>query len=180
MQKKTITKFKWFWAWQDDKEEEWLAEMAAQGLHLDGFDFPTLYRFRLGESAEYVYRLDYPGVSKKERESYLQLFADSGWEHAGEMSGWMYFRREVKPGDPTEIFTDIDSKVQKYSRVMMFVIIFLVIWIVIRPDFDPENMGLFQNIILGLYTFFMLFWGYALLKLGQRIKQLRASTSRVE
>jgi hypothetical protein len=27
----TIRKFKWYWAWQDEKEERWLSEIAQQG-----------------------------------------------------------------------------------------------------------------------------------------------------
>jgi hypothetical protein len=175
MQKDTITKFKWFWAWQDEKEEEWLTEMAARGLHLDGFDFPTLYRFRQGKPAECVYRLDYPLVKKKERESYLQLFADAGWEHVGDMGGWVYFRKQVQPGDPMEIFTDVESKAQKYYRVILLLIILMPIWIAARPDYAPENMTWLQNLILFLHTGFMLLWGVAFLKLGLRIKQLRDS-----
>jgi hypothetical protein len=175
MQKDTITKFRWFWAWQDEKEEEWLAEMAAQGLHLDGFDFPTIYRFREGEPKEFVYRLDYPVVSKKDRGSYLQLFVDSGWEHVGDMGGWVYFRRQVQSGDPMEIFTDVESKVQKYYRIMLFLIILMPVWIAGRPDFDPEGMTLLQNVVFVLHTGFMLLWAIAFLKLGLRIKQLRDS-----
>lgn len=176
MPKQTITRFKWFWAWQDEKEEEWLAEMAAQGLHLDGFNFPTVYRFKQGDSADVVYRLDYPGATKKERASYLQLFADAGWEHVVDMGGWVYFRKQIQPGVSTEIYTDVDSKVQKYARVMMFLIILMPIWIAGRPNFDPESMTLFKNLILAVYTIFMLLWAVAFLKLGLRIKQLRDSS----
>lgn len=176
MEQEMIIKFKWFWAWQDEKEEEWLGEMAAEGLHLDGFSFPTLYRFREGGPAAYVYRLDYPGSTKKERPSYLQLFADAGWEHVGDMGGWVYFRRPIQPGDPTEIFSDVESKIQKYSRVMMFLIILMPIWIAVRPNFDPESMTVFKNVVFVLYTAFMLLWAFALFKLGLRIKNLRDSS----
>jgi hypothetical protein len=30
MTNEIITKTKWFWAWQDEKEEAWLTEMAHQ------------------------------------------------------------------------------------------------------------------------------------------------------
>jgi hypothetical protein len=175
MMKKSITKFKWFWAWQDEKEEEWLAEMAAEGLHLQGFAFPTLYRFQKEQPAKIVYRLDYPGGKKKERDSYLQLFADAGWEHVGDMGGWVYFRRPIQPGAPTEIFSDVESKVQKYARVMLFLVILMPIWIAGRPSFDPESMTVFKNIVLALYTAFMLLWAFAFFKLGQRIKNLKDS-----
>ncbi len=29
-----VIEHKWFWAWQDDKEERWLEEMSERGLHL--------------------------------------------------------------------------------------------------------------------------------------------------
>jgi len=32
----TISKIKWFWAWQDEKEEAWLSNMARDGWHLKG------------------------------------------------------------------------------------------------------------------------------------------------
>jgi hypothetical protein len=175
MQKETITKFKWFWAWQDEKEEEWLGEMAAQGLHLDGFDFPTLYRFRKGEPVEFVYRLNYPGVIKKDRESYLQLFEDTGWEHVCEMGGWVYFRRQIQPGEPTEIFTDVESKVRKYQRVLMYLIIFLPIWLVVGPNFEANSMTLFDNVVFVLYTAMTLLWAFAIINLIRRVRQLQGS-----
>ena len=36
MQKKRMRKFKWFWAWQDEAEEEWLREMSNNGGTLQG------------------------------------------------------------------------------------------------------------------------------------------------
>ena len=54
MTNEIITKTKWFWAWQDEKEETWLSEMAHQGLHLDDVPFPGRYQFKSGEPADYV------------------------------------------------------------------------------------------------------------------------------
>ncbi len=31
--------FKWFWAWNDEKEEQWLTAMAQQGWHLQSPGF---------------------------------------------------------------------------------------------------------------------------------------------
>ena len=175
MQSKTITKVKWFWAWQDEKEEAWLSKMASQGCHLEALVFPTIYRFHIGDPAEIVYRMDYPQLSKQDRQSYLQLFTDSGWEHVGEGGGWVYFRRQVNPGDPTEIFSDADSKIQKYSRVLMYLVIFLPIWVTVRPNFEPDEMTILANIILAFYTGMMLLWAVAIINLIRRISQLKQS-----
>ncbi len=36
----TVRKFKLFWAWQDEQEEEWLREMSRQGYAYAARDFP--------------------------------------------------------------------------------------------------------------------------------------------
>ena len=49
-----------------------------------------------------------------EKEDYLQLFRDAGWEYVGEMSGWHYFCQQAQPGEELEIYTDAESKISKY------------------------------------------------------------------
>jgi hypothetical protein len=131
METQTCWKFRWFWAWQDDREEEWLGSMSRGGWHLSEFGFPCVYHFRKGESKRYVYRLDFQTSKMKDREVYLQLFRDAGWEHVGSMSAWEYFRKEAQPGEEPEIFTDPESKIQKYQRVLRFLVIFFPILIVL-------------------------------------------------
>ncbi len=42
METETRCKFRWFWAWNDDREEEWLGSMSREGWHLSDFGFPGL------------------------------------------------------------------------------------------------------------------------------------------
>ena len=104
-----VNKNKWFWVWQDDKEEAWLSEMDREGLHLEAVSLGR-YKFRKSEPGNYVYRLDYQSLRSKDKESYLQLFEDAGWEHVGDMNGWMYFRIQADEGESPEIFSDAESK----------------------------------------------------------------------
>ena len=113
-----IRKFKWFWAWQDDDEEAWLREMSLQGWHLSSIGGPGLYIFALGEQRDYVYRLDYRHPARMEKDAYLQLFQDAGWEHLGSLSGWQYFRKIARAEEPLDIYTDVESKVEKYRRLL--------------------------------------------------------------
>ena len=76
----TISKFKWFWAWQDEKEEAWLHEMAKEGLHLQRMGLPGSYIFEVGEPRDDYYRMDFI-TDRKDYQNYLQLFKDAGWEH---------------------------------------------------------------------------------------------------
>ena len=50
------TVHKWFWAWEFDKEEKWLNEMAAKGLTLASMHF-TKYMFEETDPGEYQIRL---------------------------------------------------------------------------------------------------------------------------
>ena len=68
--------------------------------------------------ASYVYRLDWREAARRELPDYLLLFADAGWEHVGSLSGWQYFRRPTAEEPAPEIFTDVDSKVAKYERMI--------------------------------------------------------------
>ena len=124
----TMKKFKWFWAWQDEKEESWLSSMAQEGWHLKGLGFPGMYIFNSGEPRNDHYRMDFI-TDRKNYQNYLQLFKDAGWEHLGEMGGWQYFRANAETNIPPEIYTDKDSKAKKYQRLMLYLVIFLPIFL---------------------------------------------------
>ena len=173
MNKNSVRKFKWFWAWQDENEEAWLSEMALSGYHLEKPQLLGVYHFQQGAPENIVYRLDYNVLGKKDRESYLQLFQDAGWEHVGDLSSWVYFRKQFQPGETAEIFSDTDSKIQKYQRIMTFLTILLPIFLFNIINFKPNLFGFLGNVILFIYTIILLLWAYALVKLLQRITQLK-------
>lgn len=162
-----ITKHKLFWAWEDDKEEEWLMEQSQQGLHLEEVSFIT-YRFNQGPPQDYAYRLDYLDSSKPTRE-YLQIFADAGWEHLGTLFGWQYFRKLVAPGETAEIYTDPESKIQKYRRVQTLLLTTMPVYLIAFMTFD-EDFGFWLAIVIFLL---MGFYAYALTKIENRIKKLQ-------
>lgn len=171
----TIKKSKWFWAWQDEKEEAWLAEMAQQGLHLETLELPGQYTFRQGEPGNYVYRLDFQPLRSKDRDSYLQLFADAGWEHLGDMGGWVYFRHEVTDSEIPEIYSDLDSKIGKYHRLLAYLVIFLPIMLFVLPNVsDTLKYGPFMVILIVLSAGLMVLYSLAMILIFRRMAQLRA------
>ncbi|MBN2385441.1 MAG: DUF2812 domain-containing protein [Anaerolineales bacterium] len=175
MQEELIRKHRWFWAWADDREEAWLREMAQQGLHLGKAAPLGEYFFVRGEPRDDVYRLDYVPMSKKD-EHYYQLFKDAGWEHVGEMMGWQYWRKLATDSQADEIFTDNDSKIQKYQRLLAILTIFLPVLII-----NVTNMGVFSlrekyPWIIGLQVFsifLLVFYSVVLLRILFRIRMLR-------
>lgn len=169
-----IQKTKWFWPWQDNQEEAWLEQMSKQGLHLKQAHFMSQYDFVKGQPETYTYRLDFQNSLKwKNNDEYLRLFADAGWEHLGVKGGWQYFRKLVKSGEGTEIFTDPESKIQKYNRYLTFLGLtypsFLVVLVAVRKDWPEWIMWLNVAVIL----FFSIFAITFSVKISQRIKQLK-------
>lgn len=167
-------KVKFFGAWQDEKEEAWLGEMAQEGYHLNGVGFPLVYEFRKGKPQREVYRLDYTSLKKQDREDYFQLFRDAGWEWVGEMGGWQYFRKEVAEGETAEIYTDNQSKIKKYQRVLGLLVILLPAFIFVFQQ--REGQTLLTQILEGFMFLIMLLYMYAILRLIKRIQELKGDS----
>jgi hypothetical protein len=171
--KSTTRKFKWFWPWQDEQEEEWLRALSLSGLHLVSSDGAGFYTFLLGEPSDIVYRLDYNALQKKDKDQYLQLFKDASWEFVGEMNGWQYFRKPAAAGESEEIFTNNESKIQKYKRFLYATLAFMPIYLIFFTIIDFNERPLLYGIVLGLFAVcFALLCGIAL-KVYLRIGALK-------
>ena len=167
----TIKKFKWFWAWDDEKEETWLTEMSRNGHHLKSIGFPGVYTFDNGAKTNYIYRLDF-NTNRKGYREYFRLFQDAGWEHVGEFGSWQYFRTEADAGEKPEIFTDNQSKGKKYGRILLFLIIFMPIYIFLLTRVNQASSTFYKIIMFVMFLFFLLYM-YAMLMLIRRISQLK-------
>jgi len=159
----------WFWPWQDEAEEAWLRKMSQAGWHLSKADLFGQYTFTAGEPRDTVYRLDYQGKESSDLQDYMQLFRDAGWEHVSAMGGWHYFRKLAQPGDALEIFTDVESKIEKYERllVVLFLPFFLlnIVWMYLNTSQYPV-FGLVLAALYGLIA-------YIALRIFLRIRELR-------
>ncbi len=174
MKTNLIRKTKWFWPWQDAQEEAWLEEMSHQGLHLKKAHLFAQYDFAQGAPQNYLYRLDFQDSLKpKNKDEYLRLFTDDGWEHLGQLGGWQYFRKPVSAGGEREIFTDNESKIQKYNRFISwfglaypsYLVVFVALW------GEPEW---FMWLNVGIILIFSALWILIGLKVSQRIKELKS------
>ncbi len=111
--------FKWFSIFEHEKEEKYL-----RGMHKTGWKFLKVtglgvYHFEKCTPDDVVYQLDYNKEGLEQKEEYLQMYSDCGWEHLQEYAGYSYFRKpasEMK-GDE-EIFCDNESKLQMMERVL--------------------------------------------------------------
>lgn len=178
----TLRKYKLFLAWQDEKEEAWLESMSRQGWHLRGVGLPFVYTFEKGAPLPYTYRLDFMTADKKSLPDYLQLFQDAGWEYLGELSSWRYWRKLAEAGETPEIFSDTDSKVKKYQRLLfwmaflLFLLVFLGFQLFTNARNMPSSIPWIQAIYTGAlvcYAVLIPIYIVIVAKLLQRVNQLK-------
>jgi len=178
----TQTKTRWFWPWQDEKEEAWLGEMSANGWHLRSVGLIGRYTFEQGEPRSYTYRLDYMLLNKDKRSEYLQIFRDAGWEYVSEMSNWQYWRKPAIAGETLEIFTDNESKIKKYQRLLLTMALMLFILVFLGRNMFAGGLA-FKDVssvittiyFIGqlLYAILIPIYVVVVVKLAQRIRQLK-------
>jgi hypothetical protein len=154
-----MKKFRVFFSFE--KEEAWLNEMALKGWKFIGRSLVGIgYQFEKIESQALNIRIDYRNFAfTSEYLKYLQLFADSGWQHIyGSNYGNKYFITTRE--DATEdLFSDHASKVGRYRRLCRAsVILFLVIL--------PFVISLYGDFITRWLTYLHMLlqvpglWGY--------------------
>ncbi|EKN71285.1 hypothetical protein BABA_02362 [Neobacillus bataviensis LMG 21833] len=167
--------FKLFWAWKDDAEERWLSEMAQKGWKLHNFQW-GLYTFEKIKPSTYIYKLDYKYTQNNDMEEYVSIFEDAGWEHVDQFYGWHYFCvKEDQSLAAPDIYSDIDSKVQKYkvlSNILSYVTLILIIitlTVFMRPKYD------FIEVIRWVYFLLIGFNLFAVTHLRLKIKKLKNS-----
>lgn len=176
MANNTMRKVKWFWSWQDEREEAWLAALARQGWHLSALPFPLVYEFAAGEPRDDIYRLDYQHPAQKALGDYEQLFRDAGWELVGRSSGWHYFRKSPAPGELAEIYTDVESKIAKYQRLTRVLVGVFAPQIAMFVIFmgGLHRRGVFVPVLFAIYFAFIAAYVITVLGLIRRMNQLKA------
>lgn len=115
----TKKQFKYFTIFEYEKEQEYLRQMHGAGwrfVKVSGFG---MYHFEKCQPQDVVYQLDYNQEGLANKEEYVKMFSDCGWEYIQDYAGYSYFRKTVsEEGVAEEIFCDIDSKLQMMERVM--------------------------------------------------------------
>ena len=123
-----------------EKEEKWLNEMSARGLAFTN-NIWCCYTFEECEPGAYIYRLellnDLPGHPESKR--YIRFMEDNGVEHVTSYFRWVYFRKKAADG-AFDIYSDIDSRIRHYKRI-------LALWI---PLCCLEIAIGASNLIIGL------------------------------
>ena len=166
---------KWFWAWEADKEENWLNEMSAKGLGLVSVGFGR-YEFEDCTPGAYQYRLEFLEHFPTHPESvqYIKFIEDTGAEQIGSITRWVYFRKKTTDG-PFDLFSDNASRIKHLNRIIALLLtlncfnlgagIYNIILAITLNS--PANYVGFVNLAVGLLLFIGIF------KLWRQRKKLK-------
>lgn len=123
-----------------EKEEAWINEMSAKGLHLVRYTFMR-YEFEEGLPGEYIYRIQLlDGMAKSNKSmKYIQFMEDMGADCIFTYNRWVIFRKKAEEGN-FELYSDMGSRISYYRNLLS-----LLNWIMLF-----NIMAIILNVVLGL------------------------------
>lgn len=169
------TIYKWFWAWDFEKEEKWLNEMSSKGLQLVTVGF-CKYVFEEDINDLYTYRLEFleKTPSNAESTAYIRFLEETGVECIGSVMRWVYFRKKVDDGG-FEIYSDIKSKINHYKRIRTLIIMVTLINLFSAVSNLNNFIEFKSSDILGISSISFivtLLLGFGIFKLSKQISKL--------
>lgn len=110
--------WKYFTIFNHEKEEEYLRVQHRSGwkfVKVTGIGF---YHFEKCHPEDVVYQLDYNKEGLENKQEYVRMFEDCGWEYIQDYVDYSYFRKlaSAMHGDE-EIFCDASSRLAMMERV---------------------------------------------------------------
>jgi Protein of unknown function (DUF2812). len=158
-------------SWEHEKEEDWLNERSAEGLHFEKINF-IKYTFERDSSVRYTYRLDYQGGlnNKEKKQEYIDLYKDAGWEYVCSYGAmWHYFRKEWREGENPQLYTDRESLIALYKRIQSLIAVLFLCNLGIM-SFNLSRPGPIRIVILAIYAFIFFVLGLSYVKFNKKIK----------
>lgn len=175
--KRTKQEFKYFTIMDFAKEAEYLQKQRKAGWKLTAIKGFGMYHFEECEPEDVVYQLDYNKEGLKNKEEYIQMFRDCGWEYLMDYVGYSYFckpRAEMADGEE-EIFCDDESRLEMVGRIfrgriLSLILLFAVMVFTEIADTDGPVRPL-VTFMLVLYTVAFALFGYRYYELKKRMKR---------
>ncbi len=136
-----------------DKETEWLNSLAKEGFCLTGF-CAGFYKFEACEPGKYEYQIDFSDGFFSVSNSYREFMKEFDIDIVQCWGPWVFLRK-VASEEPFQLYTDIDSMIEHYTKIRnMFKIVTLVeLACFIMELFATMNgfeAGFFFTLLIGL------------------------------
>ena len=118
MKDKLKKEFHYFVLTDYEIEEEYLRKMHKNGYKFVKVTLPGIYYFEKSEPEDVVYKLDFN--PNAEKQDFIQMYKDYGWEYLQDLNDYSYFRKKVTEAESEkelEIFSDEESKLDMLQRI---------------------------------------------------------------
>jgi len=123
-------KFRPFPVWNSEGELRWLEDHASRGYRLVK-SFNPLYIFARSEPESVRFCHGFRCIRSKDRDEYLQLYADAGWQYVSSWVGWHYFKSSVATANDMDRIT-VARNNAKFLKVMAW---FYLVGVVVMAVF---------------------------------------------
>lgn len=122
--------FKYKLYYDKEAEQDWINKMANLGWRLDSF-FLGRYTFSPCEPGTYSYQIDLLDSCFHERSEYNEFMNDAGVKVVCQWYKWTYLEKRTSDGSCFELYTDVDSKIEHYSKIKKLFVTLLVIELIV-------------------------------------------------
>lgn len=162
-----------------DSEEQWINEMAMQGWALEKFCL-GFYTFVPSKPGEYIYQIDLLESWAGYKDDFSTFMEELGVEVISQWYRWIYLRKAAS-GGKFELYTDMESKLRQYQRILHFFIVgaileFLCLLLEINGALQlQEPLVWFLTLFIA---FIFLVFMYSILKCRRKIQQLKHTFKR--
>ncbi|ABS22306.1 DUF2812 domain-containing protein [Bacillus cytotoxicus] len=168
--------FKFFTAWNLEKEEAYLREMHQKGWAFQKYHF--MYTFKKTEPKDVVYKADFNfdfQKSLKNQREYLEIYEMSGWKYVSSFTKWHYFCKEVvDKNELPDIYSETETRIEKLKDLLNhLVIIFLSILPAISISCLESPANKLSIIIKGFIGFVVCIHMYMFVRLILKIRKLK-------
>jgi hypothetical protein len=121
-------RFRPFPVWNSEAELRWLEDKASEGLRLIK-SFNPLYIFARAEPESVRFCHGFTRVRFGDRDEYLQLYADAGWQYVSSWVGWHYFKSSVATASDIDRVTVATNNARFLKFMAWFYLIAVVVMV---------------------------------------------------
>ena len=168
----TIREFHYWVLSEYEQEEEYLRRMHNQGWKLAQIDLPGFYTFERCQPEDVVYKLDFRSLRGEDKEAFLSMYREYGWEYLQDLNDYSYFRKSAANASPEdlEIFSDDESRLDMVKRILRWrmapILIMGLLCLLpslIRTFGETVSNG-WEIALLVLFVLLVLAWLYVMIR----------------
>ena len=158
--------WKYFTIFNHEKEEKYLRDQHKAGWKFIKVTGLGVYHFEKCRPEDVVYQLDYNQEGLKNKQEYIRMFADCGWDYIQDYVGYSYFRKPASDMNGDEgIFCDQSSRVAMMERVYKgrLVPLLVIFSACLLPQFVLNLSGgryALAALMGGILAVYVAFFGY--------------------